>query len=1445
MIFASFVLEKKSLILTIFSFFLLLGVLEFFLMPREEDPRLKERFGVLKIIFPGASLENMQRLVTLPTEEALAEIPEIQTLEIRIRPEVMIAEIRLLDRLGNDQEINDAWKRIEDALKKTESKFPNGLLPWDLNRRVTDQEAVLVALTGSDDLLYLKEKIDTLRSELLQLQNIAKITRLADPEEEVEIFIPKRTLEEKGLSLRFIRDWVGAANHNIPPGTLIIDGKKVIVKTDSWFNDLSSISELSVPLSGGELRSFKELGKIQKVPKYPVTEIMRSRGMPAVGLGIVAKKNLNLVQFGEEIENTISKWQNEHPSLKAEIINSQPRYVARRLSELGFNLLFGILIVAFVLISMMGFRIGLLSAVIVPIIAIISLGIYGMFGGVLHQISIAAFVMALGLLIDNVIVVLESIQEKIDHGSELLASVKETISNLAFPLFSATGTTLASFIPLLGSSGNSADFTRAIPVINMMTLSVSFIFALLVTPILGQFILIPRENKKISFYEILSQRIGNLIPKYARVILVFAICLFILVMAVFEFVPKKFFPDADRNQLILDLRLPEGTDISRTNEIAREIESWLNEDKRLSLVNVFVGRTVPLFYYNLTQSPNSPHIAQFILTLKNSEEKESFKVNFQKKLDSRLIYGNAILLELKQGPPVKAPVEIRLFSDRKDDLLTANQTLLKTLYQIQGLKDVRSDLTIGTPVLSWESDDASLARYGSTRSDVSQTILSQTRGLPIGLYRAGERPIPIVLRTLEKNNITSANISESPFLSTRTDSLRLSQVTHLTMDWEPSFLYRRNRESGFNILAEVSNGITAEEATNIISAKLKNVRFPESVRWEFGGEQAESGNANQSLIAVAPLGIMILVSFLLLEFGSWKKTGIILLTVPLSMIGVIPGLLLAGKPFGFLSLLGIFALVGIVVNNGILILDYIGKETAKGEPIKKAIQYSLSKRIRPILLTTLTTIAGLVPLAFTEATLWPPFAWTMISGLLVSTLLSLLVIPSATYLAFRNDDEIEPNLKKINLGIIRKSVFFVVLIGFGSFGISDMYADSIYLSWKDTIKRAEESPRVKLAWEEWKRKHLEKEKFNRSVYYPKLGFTLEHTDRNKTLFPNASLPIVAGINPSYWTGGIEMQQVLFDPANWFAISKALDYSEESQRLLSYRAKETTQSESLISFITIHRISIKKQNLIDLRQSLGLRMTELKRLYALGQVTESELFRIEQAMSQAKISIEELEEKEKIAKQVLKRNLGIDEEIEIGSLPEENEINLRDSEDGKQERLELIAIKKKILSLEEKKKSIEYEALPKLVAKGSYIYLNNNQFNTDNWAQFSLGLSMNPFDGGVRKIKEEETESEIRSTREEFNDLMRALNLEKEDSFSQVKIKKHEVEIRQLNVTKSRNASRKEYERMKNGKININSWIDAEILYSEEKDRYEMSKIDLLERIVKYRNVIGIGYDLQN
>ncbi len=1429
--FADLIFERKSLIFFFFSAFLGLGILLFFLMPREEDPRLKERVGVLKIIYPGAGLRSIEKLIAEPIEESLVEIPEIKSFEVRILPEVMLGEIRLSDGVGTESEINEAWKRVEDAIRRTEPKLPQGILPLELNRKVLDQDAILLAVTGNLSLLELKDETEVFRKKILSLPKVSKVNRINDPQEEVIIQTKKQKLDSRGITIRFLSEFLGATNHSLPPGSSEVDGKKLVLKTDAWFENLKVLEDLPIPLFGGSIVRLGEIATVERRAKEPRQEIMRWKGKPSIGFGIVAKKEINLIDFETDILKEVEAFNLINPNVKIEIINSQPKYVAKRLKELGGNLVGGILIVGVVLVTLMGFRLGFLASLIVPIISIISLGIYAMFGGVLHQISIAAFVMALGLLIDNVIVILESIQEKIDEGMESDRAGKETIREMGLPLLSATGTTLAAFIPMLGSSGNSADFTRAIPVINMLTLGISFLFALFVAPLLGSMVLKKgTSNKKLdSVLSNIIEKLGLAIENNYKVFLSIVSILFLLSLIGFAFLPKKFFPDADRDQLLFDLRLPEGEAIEKTDQLVLQIETKLKQDKRIKHFTSFVGRTAPLFYYNLIQRPNSPHIAQILVELNNVRTLQEIKKEYTSWSSQYLEEGYLVVQEFKQGPPTKAPLEIRFFSENTKELMQAKEIALETAYQMESLNTIRTDLSIGTPVVHWEIDDASLARFRSSRIEVASFILSQNKGIPVGTYRAGDRPIPILLKTSE-GNFDLFELENQPLLSTRTTSVPLKSVTRSNLIWEPAYLYRKDRKTGFLLLAELNPGATIPNVVRDITGRLERKSLPKSVVWEIGGEQSESGEANRSLLAVAPIGIVVLISFLLWEFKSWIKTLVILLTVPLALIGVVPGLFLSNRPFGFLSLLGFIALVGIVVNNGILLIDAVFRAVDSGNDFSSSVRQSLTKRIRPILLTTLTTIAGLLPLGFTEATLWPPFAWTMISGLLVSTFLTLVIIPSALLLIYG---------EKKNNKIGKRFPGFGILILLPVF-LSHSPISARDIDWKEVVSLAEESPKVKLAVEEWKRKNLESDRLKRATYYPKLGLQVEQINRDRVIAPNASIPVVAGLNPSFWSGGVEVQQTLFDPANWWAVSEALELGGESFKYLSFRAKETSQAESLLSYILIHKIKIKIDTLKDLISRLNTRYAEIRRLYAIGQVTESELLRIEQALNQSKITLFDLEEKKRISKLALKRNLGIEEDIEVVSLPTETDLRFPSEEEGA-ERLEILAIQKKIQALELKKKGIEYEALPKVVGKASYIYLNNNQFNTDSWSQLSFGVSLNPFDAGIRKNRIAETESEISSAREEYKDLLKALQIEKEDSKSNLSVKKRELELRQETLKKAKVASQKEWERVQSGRSNINSWIDAELLYTDEKDKGETNKLEILENMIKYRNVMGSGY----
>ncbi|MEL6545957.1 MAG: efflux RND transporter permease subunit, partial [Myxococcota bacterium] len=634
-------------------------------------------------------------------------------------------------------------------------------------------------------------------------------------------------------------------------------------------------------------------------------------------------------------------------------------------------------------------------ASIVPLVALASLGLYAIGGGVLHQISVAALVIALGMLVDNAIVVAEAIQARIDEGQERTIAVREAVKKLAWPLATATGTTLAAFVPMYASSGPTGDFTRAIPIVIMLTLVVSYLFAVTVTPTIAGGVLRPSKNQD-----------ANLVTRFADWASKTAIARprWVLLSAVFAvlasgfgagFVDAAFFPKAGRNQLVVDLSLPEGTHIDRVDSVALRLERHLMDLPQVETVATFVGRSAPRFYYNLPNKPNSPHFAHLMLTLKDKSVVQQVAREVRRYNREVLPAAQIIPRPLEQGPPIKAPIEVRFFGDDLGQLYLAAEDVMRALDKDKATVDVRQDLGLGRPTLEIEIDDSAAERRGINRASVATALFQETRGIEVGQLRGGDEPVPIRIRSSAGENATAAALSALGVPSQRhSERVPLQQVARTQVRWKPAAIHRRNGERLMSVMAQLRGDAGYAAVLARLQPVLENAQWRDQVRVELGGAAEGSGDANSAIATAAPIGALLLLFFLLIEFNSFRRVGIILTTIPLAAAGVVPGLLVADQPFGFMSLLGVIALIGVVVNNAIVLIDVVESRRGRGDSIRDALAYAVRLRTRPILLTSITTIAGLMPLALSSSPLWPPLASAMIAGLLASTLLTLLVVPA-------------------------------------------------------------------------------------------------------------------------------------------------------------------------------------------------------------------------------------------------------------------------------------------------------------------------------------------------------------------------------------------------------------------------------------------------------------------
>lgn len=643
---------------------------------------------------------------------------------------------------------------------------------------------------------------------------------------------------------------------------------------------------------------------------------------------------------------------------------------------------------------------------IVPVVAAASLALYAMGGGVLHQISIAALVLALGMLVDNAIVVAEGIQRRVDEGMERSEAAVETVRELAVPLGAATGTTLAAFVPMLLAEGPTGEFTRSIPVIVMLTLTVSYLFAITVTPVLGGWLLRPGPPV-VGRVESVAAFLGDLAVRRRKSVLALSLAAVVGAGTLTSRVEQRFFPSADRNQMVVSLELPEGAHIDAIDARARRVERFLSEDARVQSVAAFVGRATPKFYYNVMSRPSSPHLAQLLVTTHDKRDVGAIAHALRSFVQVNLPELEIIARPLEQGPPVRAPIEIRLAGESLSELSEAAHKVLAEVRRIPGARDVRDDLGLGVPTLKFGIDDAVALSNGIARNDVAEALLVSTRGIRVGELRSGEDLVPIVVRDPDGENTSAGTLGTTGVAALDGRRLPLAQLGKASVQWQPATIRRRDRMRVVTVEAELDEDVPFSRAVAELEKRFPIAGVPASVRVQLAGAKEGSGNANSAMLRALPIGMLLLVFILLAEFNSFRRLLIVLVTIPLAATGVIPGLVLAGQPFGFMSLLGVFALIGIVVNNAIVLIDVIDSLRKQGATLHEAVRLGVRQRARPILLTTATTVAGLLPLALSDTSLWPPLAWAMISGLIASSALTLLVAPALYTVLFSKQTKTE------------------------------------------------------------------------------------------------------------------------------------------------------------------------------------------------------------------------------------------------------------------------------------------------------------------------------------------------------------------------------------------------------------------------------------------------------
>ncbi len=983
---------RPRLILLIVGMLCLAGLGSLSGMARQEDPAFPDRAGLITVLYPGATAEVMERLILEPLQDEISQVEEVQEFTATARTGVALVSIELLD---NMYDTDTGWERVRIAMDRADVEFPDGVTEMTLDDRQIGLPAVVLAMAGDSSIVELSLAAEQLKRDLMDLPGLSRIELEGDTKEQINIAFHDAELLRLGLTPGLLANYIVQRNQVSPGGFLVVNDRRLNLLSNNEFTDIESIRATQIPLPSGGSVPLAAVASVWRSATEPPEPSTFQDGEQVVSISLYTIKNeVDAIQFGEIVRDRLSELRPNYMPLEIRELFFQPDQVSDRLDNLMGSLMLSMLIITGILFLGMGWRMGVLVAGVLPVVTLISLGIYDFGGGVLHQIAVIGAVISLGILIDNAIVMVENIQHRLNQGASRKEAMLGAIGELAGPLGASTGTTLAAFTPLLLSAGGTADFTRGIPVMIMLTLAVSFLLAVTLAPLVSGWFLKPAELKSSAWIDSLGRSAARLSRRFPIAVMLTGVLLAGGSMAMFPYLNFQFFPNADRPQVVVEMFLPEGSDIRETHLLSQELEQAIRQQPNVTTVHRFVGFTGPGFYYNLPNATQSPNRSRLVVNMESLPDTAPFMSWIRDYTENNYPEFDIIASTLAQGPPRTAPVEIRVFNSDNQSRLAAAEQVFRLLKGVPGAVDVRHDIDTGVPVLRLNVDDASAQRYGLSRADVAQTLFARSFGLPVEEYRQELDPLPIVLRSNEGTQLQIESLLSSYVFNAQGQAIPLSLIAQTEADWQVASINHRNRVRVLTVTSGLADGYSFSQILGELNSRLATEPLPVGTRLEFGGDQESSGEANNAILATAPIGILLLLFFLLLQFNSYKRVGIILLTVPLAAAGIFPGLVLTDSPFGFQPLLGIIALVGIVVNNAIVLVDRMDQRLREGIPIDDAVDEAVRRRTRPILLTTATTVTGLLPLAFSSSTLWPPMAWAIISGLLASTVLTLLVIPA-------------------------------------------------------------------------------------------------------------------------------------------------------------------------------------------------------------------------------------------------------------------------------------------------------------------------------------------------------------------------------------------------------------------------------------------------------------------
>ena len=983
------------------------GCVALWLLPRQEEPLITWRLANVITRLPGATSERMEALVTDVLERRVSEVDEVEHVYSVSRAGVSLLQIELSDDVTDASPV---WQRVRQKLEQAKVELPAGVLGPDLDDEIMGTFAQLIAIT-SDTASYrdLEDLGERLEDQLRYLPMAASTSFFGLQAEVVRVEIDPTRLAAYDLTMMQVAAAIRGRNTRQPSGRIAVDTDELLLEVSGEFQTLDELRGTILQVTAdGQTLHVSDVATVLRTTEEPPAPLFRLNGKRGVVVGVRARDRVRIDRFGDDVHRVVQSFRDTlPPEVECTIFHDLSGYTRERAAELLRTFVFCVVSVFLATALFMGWRGSLIVTSAIPLTGLAVLALFYALGIPLNQMSLMAVVMAFGLLVDDAVVVTEQVHRRVGEQVPVDDAAAKEPATLTAPLIVSTLTTITAFVPIYLLPGGTGEFVRAIPVGVTICLLMALVMAVTAVPWLCTLLLRGQQSAgetgglrgmrytcSARFHRLLETVVDQ--PK-ATIVVVGVVMLALASLGLT--LRRDFFSPVQRDQIVVDVFTAQGSSVEHTSDIVAEIEKLTGQQAHVASTASFVGRNAPLIFYNLqSQETFANHFAQIIVRVDHWQYTTQATGELQAKLNGQIADAHCVAHILEHGAPFVAPFEVRISGPAITTLEELGRRVSRRLEETEGVRNVR--MNYGRPSLKLiaQVNEPAARHLGLDQQTVADQLRYRIDGLPASFLREGDEQIGIHVRLPAEDRNDVLDLNSIYFQPPQPlPPLPFAAVATWKASWEPGSIYRRDGQRTLSVLGYPQFGLTAAQVSTRFDMQLQQLarQLPAGYALELGGENEQRQQAESNLMGRAIYAVFPVLLLLLAEFRSLRLALLILAVVPLSLAGVMLGLFVTGWPLNFMAIMGMIMLIGVVVNDALILVDGFERRRELGQTVSEAAVHGTLERSRHVVITTVTTIAGFFPLAVSPSLLWPPLAIAIIVGLACATTITLVAVPAA------------------------------------------------------------------------------------------------------------------------------------------------------------------------------------------------------------------------------------------------------------------------------------------------------------------------------------------------------------------------------------------------------------------------------------------------------------------